>query len=131
MALIRKNIKVERTLTARQFEVARKAHSEIMKIRMKGENNIMYGKKHTEKTRKQMTATRLANPRVLKENTRKNCLKQTKERRIVCMVNLVKKVQDLGYLIQKKLRKKYQKLERLYQYKFVHTVVKNQTTVVI
>lgn len=41
----------ERFFTARQYEMARKAHSNTLKITMKGEGNSFYGKTHSEETK--------------------------------------------------------------------------------
>lgn len=54
-SMFRRSGNQKRVFTAKQYEMARAAHIEILKETMAGKKNPFYGKKHSEKTRKQIS----------------------------------------------------------------------------
>jgi hypothetical protein len=53
-SMVRKDKNQKREFNSRQYELARKAHSDILKETMKGEGNHFFGKRHTEESRKRI-----------------------------------------------------------------------------
>lgn len=53
-SMVRKDPNQQRVISAREYEAARQAHSEVLKITMKGSGNNFYGKKHSEDSKRKI-----------------------------------------------------------------------------
>ena len=56
-----------RLISARQYESARRAHSEALKVSMAGTGNAFYGKKHTAETKQKISEANKGNKRAQKD----------------------------------------------------------------